>query len=339
MHRITCGLTRRAFLRGLGAASALAATGQSLAAAQDRAAPAAPAVRVLDVEWTDRLRQRAVPARVYLPASTADAGSIPLVLFSHGLGGSREGYAHVGRHLAGEGFASLHVQHTGSDRTVWLGGAPWALVERLQYAAREQEAIDRVHDLRFALDQVFAHEIGALLDPRRIAAAGHSYGANTALLAAGARVIREGRLLPLAEPRIGAVVAISTPAFLGEPSLESVLEPIRVPSLHISSTEDIIRIPGYLSGPEDRVAAFDAIGSEHKILALFEGGSHRVFTDRRGIGDRTLDERIKSATRELVAAFLAQVFRQESGRLPAWRQDHATLLSRFEQRGRLRAEP
>ena len=37
----------------------------------------------------DEARQREIPLRVYLPASTAPA---PIVLFSHGLGGNREGY-------------------------------------------------------------------------------------------------------------------------------------------------------------------------------------------------------------------------------------------------------
>jgi predicted dienelactone hydrolase len=297
------------------------------------AGPAIAAVDVLDWNWIDVSRQRPVPARMYLPAGLTEAAPAPLVLFSHGIGGSRFGYAHIGRHLASAGFASLHLQHAGSDRALWLSGAPWALVNRLHQAAQEHEAIARVYDLRFALDQVFSQRIGTLLDSQRVAAAGHSYGANTVLLAAGAHVVREGRVLALAEPRIRAVVAISTPAFYGEPSLENLLRPIRVPSLHISSTDDVIRIPGYVSGPEDRVAAFEAIGSAQKVLALFNGGSHRVFTDRRGIGDWALDTQIKAASRELVTAFLARVFENEMNQLQNWTTDHSVLISQFKQQG------
>jgi predicted dienelactone hydrolase len=71
-------------------------------------------------------------------------------------------------------------------------GSPFSLASRLQDAANDSEAIDRVHDLRFALDRVLASELGARLDSRRIVAAGHSYGANTSLIAAGATVVRNG---------------------------------------------------------------------------------------------------------------------------------------------------
>ena len=46
----------------------------------------------------------------------------------------------------------------------------------------------------------------------------------------------------------------------------------------------MIRIPGYYSGAEDRVAVFEATGSTRKALAVFDGGSHSMFTDRAGTG-------------------------------------------------------
>ena len=47
-------------------------------------------------------------------------------------------------------------------------------------------------------------------------------------------------------------------------------------------TEDDIRIPGYSSGLEDRLAVFEAVGGPRKTLAVFQGGSHSIFTDRSG---------------------------------------------------------
>jgi len=38
-----------------------------------------------------------------------------------------------------------------------------------------------------------------------------------------------------------------------------------VPSLHVTATEDIIRIPGYYSQAEDRVAVYDATGGTRKL--------------------------------------------------------------------------
>ncbi|MFO1338442.1 MAG: hypothetical protein U1F53_09415 [Burkholderiaceae bacterium] len=134
-------------------------------AAGQRRRPRRPGRRgphaTIDWDWVDTRRQRAVPVRLYWPAARgprAPAGPVPLVVFSHGIGGSRLGYSYLGRHLASRGpGARTHVQHVGSDRcrcgsasasAWWAGCAPGG--------ARVQ-AVDRVHDLRFALDR--------LLDP------------------------------------------------------------------------------------------------------------------------------------------------------------------------------
>lgn len=110
------------------------------------------------------------------------------VVFSHGIGVSRRGYSYLGQHWASHGVASLHLQHIGSDRNVWFGN-PLGMIGRLQDAAQDGEAIARAQDLRFALDQLLGpgSELAPHIDAERIAAAGHSYGANTVLLAAGAR--------------------------------------------------------------------------------------------------------------------------------------------------------
>jgi predicted dienelactone hydrolase len=62
-------------------------------------------------QWKDVARGRSVPARLYLPAGTKlGEGAVPLVVFSHGMGGSMDGYSYLGRYFAAHGFASLHVQ-------------------------------------------------------------------------------------------------------------------------------------------------------------------------------------------------------------------------------------
>jgi len=237
-----------------------------------------PEVVSHDYEWHDASRNRAVPVRLYLPAATAGTRTLPLVVFSHGIGGSRRGYSYLGAYWASHGYASLHLQHVGSDRSLWTGNV-FNLVGRLQGAAQEEEAIARVGDLRFALDQLLSHpEVGQRIDAERIVAAGHSYGANTILLALGARIERHGRIIDLAEPRLKAAMLLSAPPFYGETDVARILSGISVPTLHITATEDIIRIPGYYSGADDRIAVFEAIPGGRKVLAVFEGGSHSMFT-------------------------------------------------------------
>jgi dienelactone hydrolase len=297
---------------------------------------------VREFDWFDARRGRAVPVRLYLPmpmpiplpqtrppaaTEAGAAAAVPLVVFSHGIGGSRRGYSYLGRHWASQGVASLHLQHVGSDRSLWSGSL-LAVAGRLQAAAQESEATARVQDLSFALDQLLAGPLGPRIDTRRIIAAGHSYGANTTLLAVGARVERDGRPLALHDVRLKAAIVISAPPFYGESAPDRILGAITVPSLHITTTDDIIRVPGYYSPALDRVAVFDAIGGTAKTLAVFEGGSHSVFTDRGGTGGVALNPQIKAATQALSMAFMGSVFDGDAGALSTWAQRFGGLLAR-----------
>jgi predicted dienelactone hydrolase len=282
----------------------------------------------LEFDWVDVKRQRAVPVRLYWPNGISASAQVPLVVFSHGIGGSRRGYRYLGEHWSSHGVASLHLQHVGSDRNIWFGN-PLGLIGRLQDAAQEREAVERPRDLAFALDQLLASPWGERIDARRIVAAGHSYGANTTLLAAGARVEREGRAVDLHDERVSAAMVLSAPPFYGEANPSIVLRPVRLPMLHVTATGDVIRIPGYWSGAEDRIAVFEATGSKHKALAVFEGGSHSMFTDRQGTGGVELNPRVKQATKELTLAFLQAQFGQGGPlALRQWVERHREIVAR-----------
>ena len=224
---------------------------------------------------------------------------------------------------------ALHLQHAGSDRNLW-GGNPLALMTRLQGAAAEAEVVNRARDVSFALDRVLSGAFAPGIDPQRIAAAGHSYGANTMLLAAGAQVVRGGRPLDFADARIRAAVIISAPPFHGEPDPQAILSHVRIPTLHITAVADDIRIPGYTSGLADRAAVFAATGSERKALAVFRDGSHSIFTDRLGTGGAEWNPQVKAATRELSLDFLRSVFDGQPAAFGPAR--HQALLERFEHR-------
>jgi len=270
--------------------------------------------------------------RLYLPDAAAAGKPVPLVVFSHGIGGSRMGYSYLGRYWASQGYASLHLQHVGSDRNLWAGN-PFGLVGRLRDAAQDKEAIARVLDLHFALDQLLAGPLASRIDADRIVAAGHSYGANTTLLAAGAQVERAGQKLDFRDARIKAAIILSAPPFYGETDPAKVLAGITVPTLHVTATEDIIRIPGYYSGATDRVAVFDATGSPRKALAVFAGGSHSMFTDRSGTGGMALNPKVKDATRALSLAFLKDVFDGEDAALRQWPAQFAGIVARYTRLG------
>jgi predicted dienelactone hydrolase len=302
-------------------------TAPSLALYPLYGAAASAGFQIHDIDWFDDVRERAVPIRLYQPSEATAMAPVPLIIFSHGIGGSRLGYSYLGRYWASHGLASLHVQHIGSDRSIWFGN-PFNLVSRLQEAAQVKEALNRVHDLRFALTQLLNDPLGQTMRPDQIIAAGHSYGANTTLLASGARVSQDNIPVDLSDARITAAIVISAPRFFGQNAVTSILQPVRLPTLHITATEDNIQIPGYFSGYPDRLAIFEAIGSERKALAVFEGGSHSMFTDRTRTGGVVLNQQVKEATQELSLDFIAQVLNNQESGIPTSAIRHEPILSK-----------
>ncbi len=285
-----------------------------------------------DTDFFDQSRNRRVPVRIYAPVVSTDSTStttstapstalptLPLIVFSHGLGGSRNGYSYIGRYLAARGYIVMHTQHEGSDRSIWTSNI-FSLFSNMQNATREAHAIDRVFDVQFSISEILKRELWAQrIDPLRIGIAGHSYGANTALMLSGAKIDRMSA--PLNDSRIKAALIISAPPFHGEGEMQPILGQIKIPSLHVTGTEDVIRVPGYRSTLDDRVAVFEATGAQltpseqqiaQKRLIVFRGGTHSVFTDRTDRSGPALNSTIKKGTQELALAFFDAYFRQLS---------------------------
>ena len=265
----------------------------------------APNVEALDLEWQDTARDRLIPVRVYLPIRANDGqaaapGRLPLVLFSHGLGGTRMGYSNLGRYWASQGFIALHLQHPGSDRSVW-GDRGMAVISSVRQATTTEQAIARAMDVRFVIDQVLADpKLSRRVDAQRIGIAGHSYGANTALLAAGARFVRDGSLQAFGDSRIRAAIIMSPPSLPSEYDPVYVYNPIAIPTLHLTGTDDHTPIPGMVTNASDRRVPFDSIVATPRYLGIFEKGRHTMFNDW---SRDDASQRIKASTRALTLAF------------------------------------
>jgi predicted dienelactone hydrolase len=164
------------------------------------AALAAP----LDFTVQDAKRDRALPIRVYLPTTTQAA---PVVLFSHGLGGSCQNNPDLGKHWSARGYAVVFVQHPGSDESVWKGQGPARIPMAMKQAASLQNFILRAADIPAVLDQLTrwnaeeAHALHGKLDLTRVGMSGHSFGVVTAQAVSG-QVMPIGR--SLTDPRIKA---------------------------------------------------------------------------------------------------------------------------------------
>lgn len=60
---------------------------------------------VADLQLTDHRRDREVPVKIYYP--DAD-GTFPVIIFSHGTGGSQESFAHLSRFWSSYGYVCIH---------------------------------------------------------------------------------------------------------------------------------------------------------------------------------------------------------------------------------------
>jgi predicted dienelactone hydrolase len=184
-------------------------------------------------------------------------GRFPLVVFSHGNGGSRNQNTFWCDYLASHGYIIVSADHTGNARYTIIDGKPILF----QPSERANSAKDRPLDVSFLLDQMIRWDKGAdkrfggRIDTDHAAITGMSFGSYTAHWASDQ------------DPRFKAVIAMS-----GAPPSHTNLT---VPSLRMLGTED--RTLG--------VAGNSAIRDNHSkhtgpsFLLELKNGGHFSFTD------------------------------------------------------------
>jgi predicted dienelactone hydrolase len=242
------------------------------------------AVETMLLDWRDEARRRDVPAKLYLPKGTEKPA--PVIIFSHGLGGSRLGYEYLGQHWASYGYASVHLQHKGSDNEVWQGQSQ--PMEAMRKSLLDpQHALNRPADVAFALDQLekLNDDAGTLrhrLDLKRAGVAGHSFGAFTTLAVAGQTFKGPlGSEFSAADPRIKAAVALSPSPPRGKADFDKAYGSVTMPVLHMTGTLDDSPVSDTKAA--DRLLPFKHSKGQ-RYLVVFEGGDHMVFSGRRRIG-------------------------------------------------------
>lgn len=266
------------------AALLLAAQSRAAAPAYDPLAlPAGFSPQTTNLAVQDAQRNRDIPIRVYLPAQTRAA---PVVLFSHGLGGSREGSVFLGAHWAARGYVAVFLQHPGSDTTVWQGRPLNRRMDAMQQAAGPANFMLRVKDVPAVLDQLerwnttAGHPLAGRLDLKRVGMSGHSFGAITTQALSGQAF--GAASLSFADARIQAAIALSPSSpRLGSP--QQAFGRVKIPWLLMTGTEDISRIGE--ADLKSRRAVFPALPPGGKYELVLEGAEHSAFADRALPGD------------------------------------------------------
>lgn len=252
----------------------------------------------LRLDWNDTARKRQVPVKIYYPADAN--GPFPVILFSHGLGGTRENYEYLARQWSANGYVCVHMQHIGSDDSAWRGqDRP---MQSMRQAANAQNSIDRAKDVSFALDQLEAvnasnDKLKGRMNLKEIGIAGHSFGANTTLLAAG-QAFGMKRSTEYADPRIKCAIPMSAPVPVARGDLDAVYAKVTMPTFHMTGTKDDSPI-GETSAAERRIP-YDHIKS-NALLLIFKDGDHMVFSGR--LAPRPGDVEIQELIRVSSTAF------------------------------------
>lgn len=249
----------------------------------------AQAIAPVDEVWRDARRQRDVPVRIRWPSDALPmpAGGWPVVLFSHGLGGTRGGGEVWGQAWVAAGFVVLHLQHPGSDldaaRQVASSFSDRAALGRLGTA---QQLLARLQDVVFALDELArrhsnassgADKRWATVRPDAVGLGGHSFGAHTTLGVGGQSYPDFGGIR---EPRIAALIAFS-PTLPATGDAGRAFAGIVRPTLCVTGTRDD-DVLGTGATPDKRAAVFAALPAGHKAQLVLKDADHMTFGGQTG---------------------------------------------------------
>jgi predicted dienelactone hydrolase len=237
---------------------------------------------MIDLTVRDKGREREIPLRVYLPTERTPA---PVVLFSHGLGGSCKGNAFLGKHWAARGYVVVFLQHPGSDTSVWKDKPLRERMNAMRQAASARNFLLRVKDVSAVIDQLEqwqktdGHVLAGRMNLNRIGMSGHSFGAVTTQAVSGQTF---GRLVSFTDIRIKAAIAFS-PSSPRRGSPEQAFGNVKIPWMLMTGTKDIAII-GDTDIPS-RLAVFPALPAGGKYELVLYKAQHSAFADRSLPGD------------------------------------------------------
>lgn len=234
---------------------------------------------VPDTVLHDAKRDKILHVRVFYPN---EPGSYPVIVFSHGAGGSQSCCDALTRHWATHGYVTIQPTH--EDSTVQRRNAG---EEDVSFLKAVRDALkkpslwqSRPQDISFVLDSLPAMQkhVPALtgkMDLEHIGVGGHSMGAFTADAIAGALVDLPGHpATSFADPRVKAVVLLS-PQGPGEFGLtDHSWDGINLPLLSMTGSLDL---GAGNQGPEWKKIPFERSKPGGKYHVFIQGANHMSF--------------------------------------------------------------
>ena len=224
------------------------------------------------------LSGRRAPARLRLP----------VIMWSHGLGGSVDGAAFLSRFIASHGYVIVHLQHHGTDSSLWEGkeGHPWDIIR--SQTINRAATLNRFMDVPFVLQQFPVwlkdhEEVIEMTDLTTIGMSGHSFGSLTTQVMSGMLFPdEEGKLRSFKQPQFKAGILYSPGPIehLGVDEPRYIYGGIDLPLFHITGTDDSSPVENW--DYKKRLVVFENTTKAEKYLLIIKDGDHMVFNGSRG---------------------------------------------------------
>ncbi len=322
-----------------------------------KAAPPAPAadpvpyqldrgpfeVDTIELTLRDKDRDKELPLLVRVPReartlhTSTNTPPRPLIIFSHGMGGSSDAFATLSAHWASHGYVVVHPTHDDSVKLRRAKGEQVTAASFLAAGTRQVDPIGRAKDIKLILDRLDEIETRTAsqdktgprtrIDRDRVCMASHSAGAFTTQMIAGVKMggrFTSRRAAMFADPRIKAFMPIS-PQGVGKAGMtKDSWSAVTLPMLAITGSEDISRVSD--ETPETRRHCFDySAATGHKYLLWIEGATHASFGGKPGDPPK-LRAAVDTAMKCVTTAFLDAHLRDHAS-AQAWLNTTTTIRS------------
>ncbi len=263
-----------------------------------------------------------------LPAQSPSA-PWPLVVFSHGMGGSFRAFEGLAQFLAARGYVVIRPTHADSIKLRRQNGADVSrFVRDPKSYTRNVDMQGRVEECSLILDSLDVIEAQiaglhdangkGLIDRTRMVIGGHSAGAMTTQLSVGAKV-REQK--SFADPRFIAGVIVSGAGIKHRIFTQESWNEISVPILVITGSLDRSRASD--EDPESRQSSFrysrgTAKGGPPAWLMFIDGATHSSYLGKSKAflldpqeSTATDPVLVEKMTNEVIVRFLDAVVRED----------------------------
>jgi len=237
---------------------------------------------VFDQTLHDAKRNKDLPVRIFTPES---GGNFPVIVFSHGAGGSGQNYSLLTQHWASHGYVVIQPTHNDSlalrrEKGAPLPRGPRELIE--EYRFNYEDWINRVDDIKLVLDSLVdlqqrVPQLRGKLDLKRIGVGGHSYGAFTTQMIGGVRVDIPGqaKAQSFADDRARAFLLLSPQGKSENGLTESSWQQVTRPMMSMTGSNDS-GVGGVLANW--RKDPFTFSPPPDKYFVFIDGAFHMSFT-------------------------------------------------------------